>query len=298
MNCFRNIMPEYSYSYFDAYNQLQVKELNIFQCFVRKAFGCYAETHLSNVVKKAYTVTLNDQFQASPRKQQELLRLIAKAESILVSQFYMNLSSCNLSNGKKVNISVCYNISKPENAGDSYKISSIGFKLIFSRNDRVEETYKVSIFKNKSQQIVVDLPPDLFQREADSIQKDLNRDYAKTISELVAKILNDTTGIAAIQYYAIDYRWQKFNLFNERLKESPENLNSSQKEAMKSLEWDYQSQFIEQGQTSILDVKRVYVIRKEAAAKNQKLATVGFNQQLSITLTASLLETRACEYYT
>ncbi len=82
MNYFSNIIPKYSYHYFDMDNQFQTKQLNIFQCFVRKVFGCYAETHLSSVAKKGYAVTLNDQFQAAPTKRQELLKLIAKAERV------------------------------------------------------------------------------------------------------------------------------------------------------------------------------------------------------------------------
>lgn len=85
MNCINRVgtyimgmLPTRSYSYFDAHKQLVNRELNIFQCFARKAFGSYADTHLENVVDKGYQLTLNGQFQGTPEQTQKFLQLIAK----------------------------------------------------------------------------------------------------------------------------------------------------------------------------------------------------------------------------
>lgn len=295
MNLLNSVMPKYSYNYFDSYNQLQTKQLNIFQCFVRRAFGCYAETHLSNVAQIAYTVTLKDQFQAAPRKQQELLKLIAKAKNVYgFRRSYINLPACNLSTGTKVNISLRYDIRKPEDATGNFKISSIDFNLIFSRNNHVQKNLNISIFKNKSQRTVVYLPFGLFQGNSDdsedSIKNRLNSEYVKTISDLLAKILNDSSTsceMDEVQYCADDYRYMYYGL-SSKSQPSTDDLNSMQDKAMSQLGWEYLNQF--KDPRGVVE-KRVYIHRKEAAAKNQNLAALGFNQQLSTAFAASFLET-------
>lgn len=72
-------LPEYSYYYFDSNQQFSVKKLNIFECFLRKAFGMYKETRLSAVVKTIYKNSLNDLLSESTQEnRQTMLRLIAK----------------------------------------------------------------------------------------------------------------------------------------------------------------------------------------------------------------------------
>ncbi len=267
MNYFSNIIPKYSYHYFDMDNQFQTKQLNIFQCFVRKVFGCYAETHLSSVAKKGYAITLNDQFQPDPTKRQELLKLIAKAVRVYgYNQSWAKLPSCNLPSGSELSVSVRYVITNSENISGNCKISSIDFKLIFSRNNLVQKTFNIAIFKNKSQRIEVLLPlKGIWHDSENSIELNLNSEYAKTIIDLVAKVLNDSPSFPEmdeIQYY--DYRAQ--------------------------FHADTDGQLLPPRQRATFDVKslkREYRFTKEAAVKNQNLTALGFNQKLSAAFAAS-----------
>lgn len=314
MNFLNRIVPKYSYDYFDMYNQLQSKQLNIFQCFARKAFGWYAETHLSKVVAQAYKVTLNDQFQAAPPKQQKLLKLIAKLESThrYKKAWYTTLPNFALSDRSRLSIGVHYDIKKPDSVHGTYQISSINFKLIFGKNILDRQTYEISIFKNKSQRMVVRLPRELFLRfdkdTEDSIKKRLKSEYAKTISDLLAKILNDTsatTEMKSLQYYAPDYtdrpqRMYMDYIINGYHLSSDQNedakLNNAQEESMHQLGWKYIHQLPPSRRTGILQTKRVYQLTKEETVKNQNLTALGLQKQFSIAFAASLLETKTEEY--
>ena len=76
------LLPTYQYEYIDKYNQLQIRELNIVQCFLRKAFGRYPETHLRTVVGRIYELTLNEFGEFNDeQKNRRMLRLFAKADS-------------------------------------------------------------------------------------------------------------------------------------------------------------------------------------------------------------------------
>jgi|GEM_PF-3606319 len=308
MNYLNRIIPKYNYNYFDAFNQLQTKQLNIFQCIIRRAFGFYAETHLSIVVKKAYIVTLNDQQHvASSKTQQALLKLIAKRTSKLYSQSHIQLNNRTLPSGEKVSVGIRYVIEEPKSRSDKYKISSIDFQLIFSRYHQV---HHISIYKNKSKQIAVYLKQVvlfngvIFDTE-NSIKDYLNNQCVKTINDLLAKILNDSSKVDVIRHYAGDYqRLTDFGLYHKRLNKSTKakkfnkaqkaaiakKLNKAQEEAMNQLGWEHIPEESEQH----AEVKRVYLLRKTAAAKNQTLASLGLQQPFSIA--TSLLKTNKQEY--
>lgn len=301
-------VPAYDYNYFDEYNQLQTRQLNIFQCAFRKLFGWYDETHLSNVVKKAYTVTLNDQFTQGPAKRQELLKLILKSESVYAAQSYIKLPEYQLPSGTSRSISMRYEISIPERETDSFKISSVDFKIEPSRDGRIslEQPYHVGLYKNKSQRIVAQLPRDLFQGNTDdtkdSINTRLNGEEATIINNLFAKVLNDSSSaheMADIKYYATDYRWLPY--FSRELnRPMPDALNKVQEKAMQELGWEYLEPFTESRpgwNGGITNLKRVYHFTKEAAEQNRHLTTAGFNQNLSMAFAIQSLATGSQEYY-
>jgi hypothetical protein len=302
MGLLDSIIPKYNYTYFDAYNQIQVKQLNIFQCIFRKAFGYYAETHLSNVVKKAYTVTLSGQFQQGPAKQQELLKLIAKAYAVLsINQSYTKISEFNLDADRKVSINARYALSQPKKPTDDLKISSINLTLIFSRCNRTVARHTLSIFKNNSHSLVVHLP-NLFQGQIDdtkdTIESRLKGEYAKTITDFLAKTLNDSSTaheITDFRYYSTDHRWMYQFLKHEPFNQDSETLNGIQDNALNQLGWEYFTQFTKE-YYGLQDIKRIYLLRKEAAAQNQTLTSLGFNQTLSIAFAASSLQAQDREY--
>jgi hypothetical protein len=305
MGLLDSILPKYNYTYFDAYNQIQVKQLNIFQCILRKAFGYYAETHLSNVVKKAYTVTLSGQFQQGPEKRQALLKLIAKAYAVLsINQSDTKIAEFKLDADTKVSIGARYALSRPKKPTDDLKISSIDLTLIFSRCNRTLARHTLSIFKNNSQKLVVHLP-NLFQGRSDDskemIESRLKGEYAKTITDFLAKTLNDSSTaheITDLRYYSTDHRWmyQSLNRDPSKNAQDSETLNGIQDKALNQLGWGYFTQFTKEGYYGPQDMKRIYLLRKEAAAQNQTLTSLGFNQTLSIAFAASSLEAQDREY--
>ena len=227
MGLLDSIILKYNYTYFDAYNQIQVKQLNIFQCILRKAFGYYAETHLSNVAKKAYIVTLSGQFQQGPAKRQALLKLIAKAYHVFnINHSDTKIAEFKLDADTEVSINARYALSKPKKPTDDLKISSIDLTLIFSRCNRIVQRHTLSIFKNNSQKLVVHLP-NLFQGRSDDskemIESRLKSEYAKTITDFLAKTLNDSSTaheITDLRYYSTDHRWMYQSLNRDPFKNS------------------------------------------------------------------------------
>ena len=75
-----NIFPTYTYVCFDKQDQLQIKELNVFQKYIaRNLLGFYKETHLRAAVSRAYTQTLQASFAEDYKTTQQLLRLFERA---------------------------------------------------------------------------------------------------------------------------------------------------------------------------------------------------------------------------
>jgi hypothetical protein len=300
MNLLNKILPTYNYHCFDRFNQFQVVPLNIIDLFFRRVFGWYADTHLANVVKRAYGVTLTgDLPAATPQKKQELLKLIAKAQDLFgYSQSHMKLSDCPLSNGSQMGISVRYSINKPSNKDGSFKISSVDFELFFKKNNRNEAQRSVSFFKNRFQRFVAYLPRDLFQGSCssdteESITRRLNGEHAKKINHLLAKILNDSSSVPEMRYYAADYQSipigsTRGSIFETHL--TPDTQNTFQNNALHQLGWEYLEHYAKS------DVKQVYLLRKETVQKKQLLTAMGFNQNLSLDFAASVLETQSRDY--
>lgn len=309
MNLLNRVIPNYNYNYnyFDSLNQFQEKQLNIFQYILRRVFGCYAETHLSNVVKKGYTLTLNNQFPAKPEKQQNLLKLIKKAYDISKLRD-IELGDYRLSSSKNVKISLFYDIKKPKKEAEDFKISSIDFKLTFTENSLLKTTdHLISIFKNNSNELVTCLPKDLFERYSthseDSLKLCLNSEEAKITNDLIAKTLHDSNNsrdssvspeLAEVRYYAEDYDFMQFDT-------SPlirPILNPTYRKAMNDkLGWKYLGRFIKPGAvTPMANRKTMYVLKKESAENNHNLVNLGFTQTISLAFAASVLETQERDY--
>ncbi len=296
MAFFSCVLPNYKYNYFDKYNQFQEKQLNIFQYFLRKWFGYYAETHLSAVVKKAYSLTLSDQFQGSAKKRQELLQLIEKSQRVYgVTQSYVELYNRPLSSGKTAKISVRYWI-------DTQKISSVDFKINLIGNNSNQEVYKVSIFQNKSNRLVVSLPAEIFNEgisdNEQSIQSRLNGECATIVNDLIKKTLHDSSTcpqLADIYFYANDYRFMLRPIpspFDVKRTPSPDVLNEAQMKAMNALGWVYFQQFVEEGKGLVRDAKCVYLLRREVLGKTKD----EFKQTISLNFAVESLLPRSREY--
>lgn len=295
MEYLNKILPTYNYYFFDQYNQLQSKQLNILQCLFRKLFGSSPETHLCNVVKKAYTLTLNGEFQATRKKQQALLSLFAKVERVYgLGKSFIELPDFDLPSGNKVTVAVCYALyGAPRNEQD-LKISSIDFKLIFrNRDGSVHNTQELSIYKNKSNKLIVRLPHRLFAGYTDdsvgSINRRLSSEPSPTISKLVAKIVTESQScseMAEVQYHANDY-YRLGSL-------SPGECNEAQAIQMEKFGWNYIGQHQELGAPSplgrsLLNEKRIYAMNRRNVAPNNQL---GLKQNLSVSFAASHLEER------
>ena len=130
MECISKLLSPRDYTCFDENNQLQTRTLNSLQRLCRRIFGCYAETHLSNVAKRAYTVTLNGDFQ---RDSQNLLKILAKANEVYLKRtedvYYAELPSYQRNSGEKVRVHIGYIIPKPKQVNEKYRIQSICFAL-------------------------------------------------------------------------------------------------------------------------------------------------------------------------
>lgn len=310
MSLLSKIIPGYEYCYFDQYNQFQTKQLNIFQRVARNIFGCYAETHLSNVINQAYKVTLNDNLQATTRKNQKLLELIRKAKHIS----YVHLST--LADHSTEILSIKYTIEK---VGDTFKIASIDFE---TKTRKLFTEIRFSIFKNKDGNLLVELAKDPFKAcifnpgevSEDSI-KDGLKYRVKKITNLLAKILKDSSADSAmneIRYYVDDCKYtyrpstSSFGRSGSKKSIDSTTLNSAQEEGMQKLGWEYLGQYqeIEQCHVSaalekryvdnrdnyVVNEKRVYLLKREVAEKNPDLIEEVCNHNLSLAFAASHLK--------
>jgi hypothetical protein len=205
MTCVDFFKPTYEYAYFDQNNNPQIKKLNVFQCVARRVFGCYTETHLSNVVEKAYKFTLNGGC-CERNIEKLLLKAIAKRNR------FVHLGDCDLSGNKKAGISVIYNIKENRDKNfskdDRYRISSIRFKQTFTEASQKPLDIFSRIVKNKHANAKIAFSEkELFRREKDLNLQVLSEGEAKRPSEynermsfyeqmitnFVLKIFNDSS---------------------------------------------------------------------------------------------------------
>jgi hypothetical protein len=285
MNMINRITAQYKYHYFDKHDHLQTKSLNVIQYLLRRIFGCYAETHLNNVVKKAYQITLKSDFVATGEERQQLLKLIAKAYRFSLRPPEYQIPSTK----KDVSISLSYSIQK--RSSEDYKISGINFKF----DDKLSDLCILRIFKNKSNEIVADLPSRLFKGDRNNSEekiKDLLTGKMATLTtNILAKTLNDSVASSAlygfqfVQFGATDYR--SFYSQSSTNMIIPDDQNGAQETAMDQLGWTYWKK---------LDTRLVYYFDRTAAEKNQVLAASGFNQNLSLNFAVQSLEAMNYDY--
>lgn len=304
MSFINKILPNYTYYYFDDTNELKSKKLNIIECFFRKVFGCYAETHLPTVSQNAYQATLNYKFYATDKEKQVLLKLIAKARAVYgYSRSFIQLPKHWSSDNTKVNIRMHYNIIAPKKATDRFAISSIDFYLSCKSNKFVDSPRVVSIFRNRSHQLVARLPDGLFDEQTSLKMIPFKSDYKRTINGLLTNILNDsalaTSNMDKIQYYGTDHRWVSHVYDSEnsfKAHKDPATLNQTQDDEMKKLGWQYFRLFSESGTLAVQDIKRVYHLTKASAGTNNDFNKINFDQKLSLAFAEPLLQVQTREY--
>ena len=105
---FTNLFKTQHFSYFDQKNQLQAVPLNFIHCIFRR-LGCHKETHLKNVVSRAYALAFNGELAVhnTEENQLQLLKLIAKVQDrqkATDGPFYADFAEVTHSNGQKVKL--------------------------------------------------------------------------------------------------------------------------------------------------------------------------------------------------
>lgn len=295
MGFISNIFTKHNYNYFDQYNQLQVKQLNIFQCILRKCFGCYQETHLQNVVKLGYAETLKGYVQFSTTKREQLLKVIYKAQKIYEKSSWNFLGETTLPGTRTLaKISIRYNVNEKS------KISSVAFVVDIPNWDIVGrsfvERYEVTFFKNREGRMVVSLPFDLFGAKAEdtreSISKQFQQEKPYLITQLVSRVLKRSRtnpSLAEVSYYAPHYG---FLTGANRDRVPPSEQNRLQKAGMESMGWQYLNFYADRTKPIIVDGRNIYTLDHSSAED----LNIRLPQDLSLDFADPSLETHPKEH--
>lgn len=282
------VTPTRRYCYFDQFNQLQTKRFHIFQRMIR-CFGGYKNTHLSNVIKRGYLLSLEGVIQE--RRMLKVISKVQKKYGVNSDKSYFQLPDYNLANGSTVKIGVRYKITFDPSGHAS--ISSIDFTFKSNTTEIMPGKARpfpkvefVTLVKNLSGNLVAVLPPATFQPNqhdtAQTISDRITHQRARIINDLLAKTLNDSN------YVHLGLPSYEMLCYLDR--PLAQQLSNAQDSAMGQLGWRFHKEYQEPSQGPIIyGMQHVYRYTSEDAKANQNLVNAGFNQKLSLITVAPKL---------
>lgn len=282
------------YLYFNKENEFQTKQLNIFQRLIRKLFGCYSETHLSNVVKKGYTYTCQEKCNHSPTWSKNFIKLVKKEQekpgfskgSMKRRSLYKNIVNYTIpAQEKKIHIDLKYKFNASLSTEQDPRLSAIRFIITSQKKGQPKKTYKVSLRKNADKNKVEVIFPKKFFGEVyvntDTMEwrKDqLESEDQYMLNQLVLKIVRDSGQALpsdALVCYADRYGIDIWGVFAMRLPPGGKSsLNKEQEEKMRNLGW--------RGEVSKDSKKKWYILESQEVYQQEA-------KKLSIAFASSLL---------
>lgn len=288
MNFLSKVKLNYTYYYLDPTHQLKTKSLNIIEVLLRKIFGFYPETHSLILSKHAYLATLNPQFHANATEKQSLLKIISKVQDLGVKVIPSPLIEGRLPSGKKFQTFLRYQLLKPQNKEDIFKIKNIKLVFHFEASQFHSIGYIAKIFRDKNKKLIIKFEGGLFNINSnDSINQIKDRyscERLQLINHVVVKMMKDSTE-RELFHCGSDYRWVLHSSINSGqflFKQNPFSQNKIQDQAMSQLGWKCEAA----GDLLKRDCKRLYCLSKDEAEKKPS----HFRQQLSMDFAFSNLQ--------